>query len=114
MNAAPCARCGRHVGGRRHARDLCTPCYSTCHRNGTRADYDRRTWTNDDLVAEVRFLSDDRSPESICEALGKSPSAIAKALQRAGRADLAAPYSRIYEVARYHATRTNDLTRRTA
>ena len=104
MTVQTCTRCARPVdGGHRKARGLCTPCYSTCYRNGTVIDYERRTWTNAELVAEVRFLSDDRSPASICEALDKTPAAIAKALQRAGRYDLARPYTRIYEKERYRA-----------
>ena len=95
MRRAPCARCGRTFKGRLKARGLCGGCYKACHANGSLADYERRTWTNAELVAEVRFLSDDRSPASICEALNKDPGGIATALARAGRADLARPYWRL-------------------
>lgn len=62
-------------------------------RHRTRRD-GRPYWRAIDLIAEVEFLLTDRSPHDIARCLGyTSPGCVARAMYRAGRADLARPFN---------------------
>jgi hypothetical protein len=97
-----CVNCG---ADRNYARGLCRRCYYYLRQRGLVDDYypNYRGWPRAELVAEVEFLHDTGAdPETWAERLGSTPAAVAKALYRAGRYDLARHAQRIAWRQRQH------------
>lgn len=90
-----CTRCGcvmaryadRETVERFHAgRNLCQVCMRAVAYNGTIGDYERRTWTNDELLAEAGLLMDaGASRAQAAERLGIKDSSLRTAISRARR-----------------------------
>lgn len=72
-------------------RSLCNRCYRR-HRD----DYDRTTYSTEDLLAEVDQLSG-RTCQDVATQLGVSMATIEAAARRANRPDLANQYGRSYK-----------------
>src|SRR5690606_1846833 len=92
-----CARCDRnrlHIG-----RGLCGSCYQWARRNGHLFDYERFGRPRTETVEEVEFLLRPLGAQDPAAALGMTPAAIARDSYRAGRADLARPFSRLARAA---------------
>ena len=87
-----CARCDRIR--KCHGRGLCAGCHKFAARKGRRTRQPR-----EEVVEEVEFLLLPRGAEGTAAALGMTPSAIARACRRAGRADLARPFDRLAKAA---------------
>lgn len=91
-----CARCGhtihpqfRHCSRKNsnNGRDLCKQCYAKATRDGTLADYERRTRSRDELLDDYMLLrSEGYSWRHIAERLGMTYPAFERAMLRA-RAD---------------------------
>jgi hypothetical protein len=54
-----------------------------------------RKFEINELIAEVEFIIGTDHPENIAQRLGYKPASLSRRLSRAGRADLAAPFTRV-------------------
>ena len=88
MTGRTCTECG----GKYYARHLCRRHYWRLMKSGA---IGRRTWPGPDLVAEVIHLLAGSSPEVVADRLELTPAAIARAMRRHGRPDLAPQFERV-------------------
>lgn len=87
-----CKRCDQHLYPRRCSvknryrhggRGLCQPCYSFAHGAGLLDDFERRTRTSAETVAEVEFLySTGLTRLEAAQRLGITSDAIYRAMRR--------------------------------
>lgn len=84
-----CADCGQRRLHR--SRGLCVPCHARHVYHGTLDQFERLTYTNDELVAEWEHLrADGHTRAQAAERLGITKARLEKAIQRATRKGVAA------------------------
>jgi len=85
-----CLVCG--VDRRGGGRGLCATHYRQARRDGTIHHYDPTTRSSEEVIVEVEVCWPARGPEDIASALGMTVGAVARALAKGGRPDLAQPF----------------------
>ncbi|EKT83073.1 hypothetical protein Mbo4_044 [Rhodococcus phage Mbo4] len=87
MSAPACARCGqmKHL----RARGLCESCHTVLWRNGSLADYPRKSMTTDEFLADFWLLHEQGYTRAqVAERLGMPKKTLEKRLRRLGSPDL--------------------------
>lgn len=100
-----CLRCGQLFTDRHryHARGLARTCYRRSERDGTIGTYPaEKPWTPSGIVVSdvAHLLTAGESPHQVARILARKPGTLARALERAGRRDLASPFNALAWAAR--------------